>query len=46
MDLTAANAGFVIGAYGLSIIVLGGLAAYILVRDRVSRAEAEHRKEP
>ncbi len=48
MDLTAPHTGFVAAAYGISALVLIGLAAFILMRDRKLRAEAEaldsHRK--
>lgn len=40
MDFAAAHAGFVIAAYGLSLVVLGGLSAHILLRDRRLRAAA------
>lgn len=45
MDFVAAHAGFVIGAYGLSLIVLAGLVIYILVRDRALCAEMGRRRE-
>jgi len=41
MDLAAAHAGFVAAAYAVSALVLIGLAAFILLRDRKLRAEAE-----
>jgi len=41
MDLTAPHTGFVAAAYGISALVLVGLAAFILMRDRKLRAEAE-----
>jgi len=41
MDLAAPHAGFVAAAYGISALVLIGLAAFILMRDRRLRAEAE-----
>ena len=40
MDFTADHIGFVVAAYGLSLAVLGGLVARILIRDRMLRAEA------
>jgi len=40
MDFAAAHAGFVIGAYALSAVVLVGLIVYILGRDRLLRGEA------
>lgn len=40
MDFAAAHAGFVIAAYGLSLVVLAGLSASILLRDRRLRAAA------
>lgn len=45
MDLAAAHTGFVIGAYGLSAIMLSGLTLYILARDRAMRAELDRSKE-
>ncbi|MBC8037895.1 MAG: heme exporter protein CcmD [Rhizobiales bacterium] len=44
MDFAAAYTGFVIGAYGLSALVLGGLVIYILAQDRALRAELDRRK--
>lgn len=41
MDLAAPHTGFVAAAYGISALVLAGLAAVILLRDRKLRAEAE-----
>jgi len=41
MDLAAPHTGFVAAAYVLSALVLIGLAAVILMRDRKLRAEAE-----
>lgn len=41
MDLAAPHTGFVAAAYVLSALVLIGLAAFILMRDRKLRAEAE-----
>ena len=46
MELGAANTGFVIGAYGLSAMVLAGLAIYTLVRDRIRTRAMERRKQP
>lgn len=40
MDFSAAHAGFVIGAYALSAVVLVGLVVYVLGRDRLLRGEA------
>lgn len=40
MDFSSPHTGFVIAAYGLSLAVLAGLAARILIRDRMLRAEA------
>ncbi len=40
MDLAAPHTGFVAAAYVISALVLLGLAASILVRDRRLRAEA------
>ncbi len=45
MDFAAVHTGFVIGAYGLSLVLLAGLAIYILARDRMLRAEMERRRE-
>ncbi len=45
MDFAAVHAGFVIGAYALSALMLGGLVIYILARDRAVRAEVERRRE-
>jgi len=41
MDLAAPHTGFVAAAYVISALVLFGLAAFILMRDRKLRAEAE-----
>ena len=41
MDLAAPHTGFVAAAYVISALVLIGLAAFILMRDRKLRAEAE-----
>ena len=41
MDFSANHIGFVIGAYGLSIVILTGLSIYVRARDRALRAEAE-----
>jgi heme exporter protein CcmD len=41
MDLSAPHADFVAAAYVISALVLFGLAAVILVRDRKLRAEAD-----
>jgi heme exporter protein CcmD len=41
MDLAAPHTGFVAAAYAISVLVLAGLAAFILMRDRKLRAEAE-----
>lgn len=41
MDLAAPHTGFVAAAYVISALVLFGLAAFILMRDRRLRAEAE-----
>jgi heme exporter protein CcmD len=41
MDLAAKHIGFVIASYGLSVLVLGGIIASTLIRDRRLRAEAE-----
>jgi heme exporter protein CcmD len=40
MDLAAAHAGFVVGAYALSALLLAGTALYVLVRDRRLSGEA------
>jgi heme exporter protein CcmD len=34
MDWTAPHLGFVLSAYALTFVVLLGLAAYVIVRDR------------
>jgi heme exporter protein CcmD len=41
MDLAAPHTGFVAAAYVISALVLFGLAASILLRDRRLRAEAD-----
>ena len=41
MDLAAPHTGFVAAAYVISALVLIGLAAFILMRDRRLRAEVE-----
>lgn len=40
MDFTAPHLGFVIASYGLSALLIVGLALYIVLRDRRVRAEA------
>ncbi len=39
MDFAAVHSGFVLAAYGVSIVMLTGLVIYILVRDRTLRGE-------
>ena len=41
MDLAAPHTGFVAAAYAISALVLIGLAAVIVLRDRRLRAEVE-----
>ena len=41
MDFAAPHTGFVAAAYAISALVLIGLAASIVIRDRRLRAEAE-----
>lgn len=41
MDFAAPHVGFVIASYALSAILIVGLAAYVIARDRSLRAEAE-----
>lgn len=48
MDWTAPHLGFVVGAYAASLIVLVGLALWLLRRDRSARRalkDAESRRE-
>ena len=40
MDFSAPHAGFVTASYVLSAVLLIGLVAYVLIRDRNLRAEA------
>lgn len=40
MDMGAPHAGFVIAAYAVSLLVIAGLALFIMGRDRALRAEA------
>ncbi len=40
MDFAAPHMGFVIASYGLSALLIIGLALYIVLRDRRLRAEA------
>jgi heme exporter protein CcmD len=39
MDFSAPHMGFVIASYGLSAVLICGLALYIIRRDRRLRAE-------
>jgi heme exporter protein CcmD len=41
MDWSAPHAGFVAAAYGLSFAVIAALVAYVLLRDRAARKDAE-----
>ena len=41
MDMTAPHMGYVIGSYALSAGLILGLVAYVLIRDRSLRAEAD-----
>ncbi|MFN4141126.1 heme exporter protein CcmD [Aestuariivirga sp.] len=41
MDLSANHMGFIIASYALTAVFLLGLIAYVLLRDRQLRAEAE-----
>ena len=41
MDFAANNLGFVIGSYGLSLVVLAALVVWVIVRDRTLRAAAD-----
>ena len=45
MDFTAAHTGFVLAAYGVSIIVLTALVIYVLSRDRNLRGEVARQEE-
>lgn len=40
MDFSAPHLGFVLGSYGLSVLLITGLALYVVRRDRRLRAEA------
>lgn len=40
MDFSAAHAGYVFAAYGLSAALLTGLCVYVILRDRSMRADA------
>jgi len=47
MDFTAAHTGFVLAAYGVSIIMLTALVMYVLLRDQALRGEvARHEEQP
>jgi heme exporter protein CcmD len=39
MDMSAPHFGFVVAAYALSVVFIGGLVAYVLGRDRSLRSE-------
>ena len=41
MEMSAPHMGYVIGSYGLSAIFILGLVAYVLMRDKRLRVEAE-----
>jgi heme exporter protein CcmD len=41
MDFTASHIGFVIAAYAISAVFIGGLVLQVVVKDRKLRAEAE-----
>ena len=41
MDFGAPHLGFVVASYALSAVLILGLSAYILFKDRRLRAEAE-----
>jgi len=41
MDLGAPHVGFVIASYVISLLVILGLALFIMTRDRALRAEAK-----
>lgn len=43
MDFAAKHAGFVIAAYGVSALVLAGVCAWILFKDRALRRRLEER---
>lgn len=45
MDFTAAHSGFVLAAYGVSIVMLAGLVIYVLTRDWSLREEVGRREE-
>ena len=45
MDFTSLHIGFVLAAYGLSIVMLTGLVMYVLFRDRALRGEVARREE-
>jgi heme exporter protein CcmD len=44
MDFSAAHTGFVVVSYGLSFLVLAGLTAAILLKDRARSRELDQRK--
>ncbi len=41
MDFSASHIGFVIASYAMSLIFIGILTIYILIKDRKLRSEAE-----
>ncbi len=44
MDFSADHIGFVLVSYGLSFLVLAGLTAVVLIKDRARARELDQRK--